>query len=485
MFLFRIATTGLLLGAVVAPAPAPAQAAPPRLPDTPMGRIVSRYLTLFNAGDAAAMRAFFTENVSTGALQRRSADERAAIYLDMLGANGGFELSQVLDVAAASITVLLHTRKDEWRRIEFRFDPDPPNKLLGLGVEDADPPAALPAAPSGPLSESLAVSELTGYLDARARTDEFSGTVLVARNGRPILQRTYGLARVEQKIPNRADTRFNLGSDSKLFTQVAIGQLIEQGKLKFDTRIGEVLPDYLNAEAAKKVTVRQLLTMTSGIGDFFGPRFDAAPPHRIRTTGDYLTLFADQPLEFEPGGRQQYSNGGYIVLGAIIEKISGRSYYDYVREHIFRPAGMNETDSYEIDAAVPNLATGYTTDDGRGPGPRRSNRETLPGRGSSAGGGYSTAPDLLRFAMAVHQNRLLTPAYTTWFVTRVEPSAAATSDSVRARSFGWLGGSPGVNASITSNATTGYTVIVLSNYDPPSATSVARHISEVLSRVTR
>jgi CubicO group peptidase (beta-lactamase class C family) len=326
------------------------------------------------------------------------------------------------------------------------------------------------------------ITELGKYLDQAIKADRFSGTVLVAKNGVPIFQRAAGLANVEKRIPNQIDTKFNLGSDNKLFTQIAIGQLIEGGKVRFDDTIGKFLPDYPNKEAAHKVTVRQLLTMRSGIGDFFGPKFDATPKERIRTTKDYLALFADQPLEFEPGSRQQYSNGGYIVLGAIIEKASGQDYYDYVREHIYRPAGMANTDSYDRDSVVSNRATGYTRDDGRGEGPRRLNRETLPGRGSSAGGGYSTALDLLKFSIAVHANKLLGPKYTTWFVTRQEPDQAEGPASGQ-RTFGWLGGSPGVNAALMSNATTGYTLIVLSNYDPPSAEEVASEIRELLRRI--
>lgn len=488
MTLIRLAGVFLLVQSLATPSPLAAQGGAPALPDTPMGRIVARYLELFNAGDEPAMRAFFSQNVATAALEGRSAEKRTGIYHEMLEVNGGFELNRVLEVAASSITVLLHTKRNEWRKIAFDFDPKPPHKLLGLGVEEAEAPAGraapAPKPPPAPMTETEVVARLGSYLDERAKADQFSGTVLLARNGVPILQRTYGLADAVRKLPNRPDTRFNLGSDNKLFTQVAIGQLVEQGKLTFDTKIGDVLPAYPNRDAAQKVTVRQLLTMTSGIGDFFGARFDSTPKARIRSTPDYLALFADLPLEFEPGSRQQYSNGGYIVLGAIVEKLSGQTYYDYVREHIYTPAGMHDTDSYPIDAATPNLAVGYTRDDGRGDGPRRPNRESLPARGSSAGGGYSTAPDLLKFALAVHGNRLLSPRYTTWFVTRTEPSAAAP-DSGKARSFGWLGGSPGVNASFISNATTGYTFIVLSNYDPPSATDIGREISRLLAGIRK
>src|SRR5437879_6288617 len=126
----------------------------------------------------------------------------------------------------------------------------------------------------------------------------------------------------------------------------------------------------------------------SGLGDFFGPEFVAAPKNRIRSLADYLPFFVNKPLLFEPGAQQRYSNAGYIVLGMVIEKLSGTSYYDYVREHIFKPNGMTSTDSYALDDVVPRRATGYSE--------RHSNIYTLPARGSSAGGGYSTAGVLRR-----------------------------------------------------------------------------------------
>src|SRR5262249_6211068 len=159
---------------------------------------------------------------------------------------------------------------------------------------------------------------------------------------------------------------------------IAITQLAEQGKLSFEDTLGRHLPDYPNQDAAAKVRIKHLLEMQSGIGDFFGPKFDATPKKRIRSINDYLPLFADQQVKFEPGSGHAYSNGGYVVLGAIIEKITGQSYYDYVRDHIFKPAGMENSDYYEVDTPTANLATGYH----RGAsGPRVSNVYTLPARG--------------------------------------------------------------------------------------------------------
>ena len=244
---------------LVATSPVAAQTGVAKLPDTPMGQIVAQYLKLFNAVDEKAMRAFFAQEVAVSALVQRSADERAQIYHDMLDVNGGFDLRRVLEVGSSSITVLLHTNRNEWRRITFNFDPAAPHGLLGLGVEDADPPAdpktPAPEAPPSAMTEQEVVASLATYTDQRARLDEFSGTVLLAKDGRPILRHTYGLASVEHHLANRLDTKFNLGSVNKLFTQVAIGQLVEQGKLSFDAKLGAVLPNYPNQDAAAKGVV--------------------------------------------------------------------------------------------------------------------------------------------------------------------------------------------------------------------------------------
>src|SRR5690606_1893449 len=111
---------------------------------------------------------------------------------------------------------------------------------------------------------------------------------------------------------------------------------------------------------AEKVTVHQLLTHTSGLGDFFNDPYRKADKSRLRDIKDFLPLFVDEPLAFEPGTRWQYSNSGFVLLGAIIEKASGQNYFDYVREHIYKPAGMTSSDAYEIDRDTPNLAVGYT-----------------------------------------------------------------------------------------------------------------------------
>jgi CubicO group peptidase (beta-lactamase class C family) len=333
---------------------------------------------------------------------------------------------------------------------------------MGIRVEDVEGGPRDQPTVKAMANEALALEATRSLLDSLVKADEFSGVVLVAKNGTPVFEHAYGFADRDRKIANRFDTRFNLGSINKTFTALAIHQLVSAGTLALADPIGKFLPDYPNRIAAQKVTIQHLLEMTSGIGDFFGERYQATPKEELRTIESYLPLFADKPLEFEPGAKRRYSNGGYVVLGAIIERAAGQDYYAYVREHIFKPAGMAETESFEKDKEVPNRARGYTREGSAADAPRRSNYSTLPARGSSAGGGYSTAHDLLKYIVASQQGTLR--------------SGEAEGG------FGIAGGSPGVNACVEWNPRNGYALIVLSNYDPPSAESVARQIGHWLPR---
>ncbi|MCJ7588562.1 MAG: beta-lactamase family protein [Candidatus Aminicenantes bacterium] len=279
--------------------------------------------------------------------------------------------------------------------------------------------------------------------------------MLIAKDSRILFHEAFGNADREEKIPNRKDTKFNLGSINKSFTRAVIHQLEKQGKLTLDDPIKKFLPDYPNPQAAEKVTIRHLLDMTSAIGDFFGRRYNETPKEKIRTLQDYLPFFADLPLEFEPGTGNRYSNGGYILLGLIIEKTSGMDCYGYFRENIFKPCGMLDTNSFARDADVPNLARGYTRE-GVSAGPRVLNHATLPGRGSSAGGGYSTAEDMLNYILALKNKKIFLP-------------------DIR-NGLAIAGGAPGINSMVEWDPRSGYAVIVLTNFDPATAGLAARRI---------
>ncbi|MEO6655504.1 MAG: serine hydrolase domain-containing protein, partial [Pyrinomonadaceae bacterium] len=339
----------------------------------------------------------------------------------------------------------------------------------GFGIEQTEAPSTSQKAETAyPSTASLAelISTTGRFIDDLAKADAFSGVVMIAKNGTPIFAKAYGYADAEKKLANTVDTRFNLGSINKNFTRIAIGQLVKQGKLSFDDKLIKILPDYPNRDAAAKITIGHLVNMTSGIGDFFNDKFDAIDKKKLRENKDYLPLFGSDPLEFEPGTKNRYSNAGYVVLGLVIEKISGKSYYDYVRDNIFKPAGMNSTDSYALDELPINTAFGYAGTAGA----RNRNLASLPGRGSSAGGGYSTATDLLKFSNALRNQKLTIPDDNGGF--------SATFNGV-----GIAGGSPGVNALFIANGQTGYTIIVLSNYGPPSAEKPGTQIRDWLKQI--
>ena len=343
--------------------------------------------------------------------------------------------------------------------------PRPPTRTP---VPTAVPPTPTP--PSAPIA-----GKLMALIDELGATGQFSGAALIALDGVPVYSAAYGLARRSPDLPNQIDTKFDLGSMGKMFTSVAILQLVEQGALSLDDRIVDAVPDYPNQEVAEQVTVHHLLTHTAGMGDCFEGEFFATPRDQLRTVEGYLPLFVDDPLQFEPGSEWAYSNEGYIVLGLIVEQVTGQSYWDYVGEHIFAPAGMANSGAYDLEAEVPNRATGYTTLDAEGneTGSPAENTPLMPVVGTPAGGSYSTVEDLLRFTNALLSYRLLSPESTALLLEgKVEIREGRRyaygffDRTIRGqRVVGHGGGAPGVCTMMDIFFDSGYTVIVLSNSD--------------------
>ena len=292
---------------------------------------------------------------------------------------GPIAFQQLLPAQAPEVKFLARSKATQhWVEIGMMLAPPPDFGILGWKIDDSPGPGAAPETRKGSDAEVAAAADALLAVD---RADNsFSGVVLIAKDGKPFFHKAYGMANRDFAVPNRPDTKFNLGSINKVFTQVAIAQLAEKGKLSLSDTVRKHLPDY-PSPVADRITIQQLLTMTSGLGDFFGERYDATPKSRFRTLADFLPMFVNEPLLFEPGTSRSYSNAGYIVLGLIIEKVLAESYYDYVRQHIFLPAGMKDTDAYMQDAIVPNRAVGYTreTEDGnRSPGPNAPTSTRCP-----------------------------------------------------------------------------------------------------------
>jgi CubicO group peptidase (beta-lactamase class C family) len=342
-------------------------------------------------------------------------------------------------------------------------------------LSQSEPKAPATGGPSRKLSDQQVVRNLRASLSELVAQDRFSGAVLLAKDDQILFAQAYGFANRAFNVPNKVNTKFNLGSMGKMFTAVAILQLAQQGKLSLNDVLVKVAPDYPNKDVASKITIHQLLTHTSGLGDFFGKAFQDTPKDQFTTIQSHLPLFVANPLLFEPGTKWSYSNAGFIVLGLVIEKVSGETYYDYVREHVFKPAGMISTDNYYVDADVPNLALGYTTG-GPAAAPhtlRKTNLYFLQ-RGASAGGGYSTVEDLQRFARALLEHKLLNKEYTDLDLAgKVDTGRGSVKYAYGMeeqvlngiRIVGHGGGGPGINSNLDMYPSAGYTVAVMSNYD--------------------
>jgi CubicO group peptidase (beta-lactamase class C family) len=313
------------------------------------------------------------------------------------------------------------------------------------------------------------------------QTAGFSGVALIGRDDVIDAEVASGLADATTGRPNTTTTRFNLGSINKTFTAVAIAQLIQQGRLALDDTLGRHLADYPNRDAAARITIRQLLTHRSGVAQFMRADFGDV------TVAAMTTVVGETPLAFEPGTRQMYSNGGYVVLGRIVEVVSGQRYEDYVTDHIYRPAGMTASGFVRTvdrrDAIAWPVAADGT---GRGGVAGTPPLPVAPRPGNPAGGGYSTAADLYRFARALRTGRLLDSKMTAFLLDGTFAEDPKWGFSLREqivgsrRFIGNGGGAPGVNAEFRFEPSGPYTVVVLSNSSPPAATNL---LTAVLTRI--
>ncbi len=399
----------------------------------------------------------------------------------------GVDFHSFQDVKPNEVTGLLKSRlTGDWIAIVVRVEADPPNRITGLGLRRPQPPAG--AITSRKLDNREIAGELDSFLKKLADADVFSGSVLLAKNGEVIYKGAFGLASKDFNVPNRVDTKFNLGSMNKMFTAVSIAQLVESGKLSFDDPLSKFLPDFPDAQSAQKIRIKNLLTHTSGLGSYFNEKFRTSSRALYRTVDDMMKLAADEKLAFEPGTKWAYSNTGFLVLGKVIEKVTGGSYYDYVREHIYRPAGMINSDCFELDLVTPNLALGYEkefTDNG----PRfRNNLFEHVIRGGPAGGGYSTAEDLLRFDIALRSNKLVGAEYVKLLLS---PKPDLNSPDYgygfqidrELKIAGHSGGFPGISSNLDMFLDSGYTAVVMSNYGSGSR-PVSSKMQELIAATT-
>ena len=481
-FRFAVAAAAALFAATaqaeVQPPATPPPAARP-VAETPASEMLHRFLAASAAGDDAFI-AFARRVQPDGKLsdeQLRGMREQTALlkFHALIAATPTHATAWVFD-----------PNYEAWVVLSLDVTAEAPHTVTGVDLhgDGRSPPDA--AAPLR-LQPAALVAATHQRMQAAAKDDRFSGAVLISENGKLLLAAAYGLADRETKAPNTTDTQFRFGSMGKMFTAVSIMQLAQAGKLDLTAPIGRYLPGYPNRDIAEKLTVNNLLTHTGGTGNIFGPEFDA---HRLelKETKDYVALYGARPPRFAAGARNEYSNYGFMLLGRIVETVSGQSYDDYIAAHIFKPAGMTATGNQPETVRLPKRAAIYTMQKGA----IVSAASTLPWSGTPAGGGYSTVGDLAVFADALMADRLLDAAHTNLLTDggftgsdgkfwRYDFGAPASGGR---RYFGHNGGAPGMNGELrifpASPGHPAATIVVLANRDPPVASGAANFISSRL-----
>ncbi|WP_420126283.1 serine hydrolase domain-containing protein [Longimicrobium sp.] len=422
------------------------------------------------AADSAAMHRFVEERFAPEFMRIAPMPQHLGTLFQIGGRLAGRELRSVSEPAPGDVTLVYYSpATEEYFRFRVLVDTAAPYQVRQVGPPQ--PGGGPPSAPApAAASDEEAMRQLHAYAVGLAEANLYSGALLVARGDRVLHEDAYGLASREYRVPNRPDTRYNLGSINKMFTAVAILRLVESGRLSLQDPVEKHLPGVLDTAIARKVRIEHLLTHTSGLGDFlFTP--EMAPLNRatFRGVADFLPHLANDRLDFEPGTRWGYSNTGFLVLGAILERVTGEEYHAHVRRTLFQPLGMPDTEAYARDAVVEGLASNYElTGSAAGRGWRNVTFD-MPVRGTPAGGGYSTARDLYTFMRALVGSQLLSPRMTEAMLT---PKPALGSPSYgygiqllspSGNIAGHTGGGPGVSDYVAVHRPSGTITVALAN----------------------
>ncbi len=340
------------------------------------------------------------------------------------------------------------------------------------------------------IPSAVELAALDGFALGLVEAQLFSGVVLIASDGKIVFEKAYGTVDAEKETPVEPETRFNLASAGKMFTSTSVLQQIALGKLTLDTTVGEILTDYPNKEFANTVTVRHLLTHTSGAGDIdlFGIE-NAQNRDRAHSVAEMVALHGSRAPAFEPGSQQEYGNFSFVVLGRIVEVLSGEAFETYLKKHIFELAGMTRTGFFDCSDDAADIAVGYAQVAGKS----MRNCATLPARGFPAGGQLSTAADMLRFVESLRNGALVSLPL---FAEATTPHhefmglgffATGYGPGYTRREFRWGhgGSADGICTDVRTYPETAETIIVLSNKDIPGCFSVANFLHKQWSAKTR
>lgn len=455
----------------------------PTLPAGLPGERIKAMINALNANDPEALQAFLDQHCTEQFGKLIPFEDHWEAFSQTYRMTGGLDFYSIRSYAEPrdeTVVVLRDRLFGNWQAFILNLDIQEGYRIDGINFNPARPPKDVEMTT---LSEKDFVKYAGALTDTLCARDLFSGTLLIAKGDQVLLEKACGEASKSWHIPNQIDTKFNLGSMNKMFTATAIAQLVEKGVLSYDTPVSGYIDDtWLPASVTQKITIHHLLTHTSGLGSYFNETYMKGSRALFRNVEDFKPLVQGDTLAFEPGARFRYSNTGMLLLGVVIEKATGMSYFDYVRKNIYEPAGMTHTDCYELDHPVENLAEGYIPDRSH-PSGWQNNLFINVIKGGPAGGGYSTVRDLHRFALALQSGKLVSQATLEKMWTSHSDASYGygfqLDQGPGGRSVGHGGGFPGLNSNLQIFQDSGYIIVVLSNYDM-GAMPLARHLESKL-----
>ena len=451
------------------------------------GEQIEAVITTVNADDPDRVREFMEKHCTERFRNFAPMDQHIDVFLNLFQETGGMDFhsirTYVPERKGETVVILKDRNFGSWRAFVMSLDEKNDSLISGLNFAIARTPSNIK---EPTLNEGQFLQNIKDMMEELIKKNVFSGTLLIAKGDKILMTSVGGEASIRFHVPNNIDTKFNLGSMNKMFTATSIMQLVEKGPLSLDDPISKYVDkSWLPEEVTSKITIHHLLTHTSGLGSYFNETYIKGSRELFRLVDDFKPLVNGEKPAFEPGKRFQYSNTGMLLLGVVIESVTGGSYFDYIRKNIYEPSGMTDSDSYEMDYPVENLAIGYSRD-----------RNSLYGwqnnlykhviKGGPAGGGFSTVKDLHRFARAIQTGKLVSQESLDkmWkdYAGGYYGYGFSVEEGRNGKVVGHGGGFDGINSNIDIYLDKGYIVAVMSNYNN-GASPIAQKIGQLLARV--
>jgi CubicO group peptidase (beta-lactamase class C family) len=457
------------------------------LPEGIKGERIQSLIEAVNSSDPEVISRFVNENFTKRFIDIAPMEEHVDIFMGIFDQSGGVDFHSIRTYTPErkdqTVVIVKDRLLNSWRAFVLYFEQSPKSLIAGLQFTDARVPSDVT---EEPLSEKELVPAVQKIVQELKDKKIFSGAVLLAKGRDILFTAAGGEASKRFHVPNNIHTKFNLGSMNKMFTSLCIMKLVEEEKLSLNDRLNKFLDEsWLPEEVSSKITIHHLLSHTSGLGSYFNQEYDRSSRALFRALDDYKPLIRDDRPAFEPGERFQYSNTGMFLLGVVIEKVTGEDYFSYVRGNIYEPAGMINSDCYEMDYPVENLAIGYSPDR-KSPYGWQNNLYKHVIKGGPAGGGFSTVGDLHKFGVALLEGKLVSreslEKMWTDYTGEGYGYGFTLRETAKGKVIGHSGGFSGINSNLDVFVDSGYIVAVMSNLDQ-GASPLARKIRELISNI--